>query len=103
DAEVQNLVPELAERGGGGSAGEPRPDHDEGEFRLVGGVDQLHREFVPVPLVGDRAGRGIAFQRHRVTCPIWRTYVHTAIIMNAAAIATATTLPAASSRGVHRG
>ena len=42
------------------------PDHDDGVFPLVRGVDQLHLEAVLVPLLLDRAGRNPGTQFHRV-------------------------------------
>src|SRR5207248_7488574 len=46
-------IAELAERGGRGRAGEPRPDHDDVEPTPVRGRDELLVEAVVVPLVGE--------------------------------------------------
>src|SRR5439155_24240332 len=73
DAEVEDLIPELAKRCGGRSAGQSGADDDHRELPLVGGIDQLHRELVPVPLVGERARGNVAVERHRATSPTCRT------------------------------
>ena len=44
EAEALDVVAELAERGGGGAAGQAGADNDEGVLALVGGVDELHVE-----------------------------------------------------------
>ena len=58
DAEVQDVVAQLAERGGRRGAGEAGADADDRVLPLVGRVDQLHLELVPVPLFGDRRRTG---------------------------------------------
>src|SRR5262249_34815375 len=64
NAEVEDVVAELAERGGGRSAGEAGADDDDGVLPFVGWIDQLHLELVPVPLLSDRAGRLPGIQLH---------------------------------------
>ena len=69
DAEVQDVVAELAERCRRGGAGQPGTDDDDRVLALVGRVDQLHLELVPVPLGGDRAGRNPRVELHARTAP----------------------------------
>ena len=57
DAEAQDVVAELAERRGRRRAGQAGADDDDRVLALVGRVDQLHLELVPIPLLGDRARR----------------------------------------------
>ena len=60
DAEVDDVVAEFAERGGGRRAGQAGADHDDRVLPLVGRVDQLHLELVAVPLLRDRARPALA-------------------------------------------
>ena len=53
DAEVQDVVAELAERRRRRRAGQAGADDDDRVLPLVGRVDQLHLELVPVPLLRD--------------------------------------------------
>src|SRR5699024_2067357 len=55
-AEVGDLIPGLAERGGGRRAGEPGADHDHRELATVAGVDQLGLELARIPALVDGAG-----------------------------------------------
>ncbi len=62
EAETLDVVAELGQRGGGGSAGQSGADHDDFVLALVGGIDQLHFEasFVPGSFdgaAGDAWGR----------------------------------------------
>ena len=50
-AEGQDVVAQLGERGGGRRAGQPGPDDDDRELPLVGRIDELELEAVPVPLL----------------------------------------------------
>src|SRR5438105_503888 len=103
DTEAQNVVAELAERRGRRRASEASADDEDGVFPLVGGVDQLHLELVPVPLPIDWTGGNLGVERHACTRPVWVRYTHAAIRMKPAAINTAVTLPATSSFGVTAG
>ena len=49
EAEALDVVAQLAERGGGGAAGQPRAHHDDVVLALVGWVDQLQIEVVLCP------------------------------------------------------
>ena len=53
EREHLHAVAELAERGGGGRAGEARAHDDDVEAPLVRRVHELHVELVVVPLLGD--------------------------------------------------
>src|SRR5205823_2089592 len=100
--EVQDVVSELAERCCRRRAREAGADDDDGVLALVGRVDQLHFELVPVPLLANRPAGNLRVELHSCTCPLWCTYAQTAITMNAPATSTASTLLARSTRGVHR-
>src|SRR5690606_32525959 len=54
EGEDLDVVAQLAEAGGGGSAGESGADHDDLETALVVGVDEADGELVVVPLVRQR-------------------------------------------------
>ena len=73
EGERLDLVAELAERRGGGGAGEPGADDDDVELALVRRVHELHVELVLVPLLGDRAVGDLGVERvvrHRLTAPV---------------------------------
>ncbi len=99
DAETEDVVAELAERGRRRRPRQSGADADNGVLALVGRIDQLHLELVPVPLGGHRAGWNLRVERHART---WVMQAHTAIAMKLPAIRTATSLPATRSRGVQR-
>ncbi len=63
DAEAQDVVAQLAERRGRRCARQAGADDDDRVLALVGRVDQLHLELVPVPLLGNRARRNPCVQR----------------------------------------
>ena len=62
EAETLDVVAELGERGGGGSAGQSRADHDDVVLALVGRIHQLHFEagFVPGLLDGTAGDFGVS-------------------------------------------
>ena len=64
NAEAEHVVAQLAEARRRRRAGQARADDDDRELALVGGVDQLHFELVPVPLVGQRPARHLRVERH---------------------------------------
>src|SRR5205809_724982 len=96
----EDVVAEPAERGRRRCARQTGADDDDRVLALVGGVDQLHLEFVPVPLLVDRSRGNSWIERHACTRPAWARYTHAAITMKPPAISTASTLPATSSLGV---
>ncbi len=69
DAEIQDVVAQLAKRRGRGRAREARADDDDRVLALVGRVDQLHLELVPVPLFPNWAGRNLCVELHTCTVP----------------------------------
>ncbi len=54
--ETGNVVALLGEAGGGGTPGETGTHHDHGILPAVGGIDQLHVEFVAGPFLGKGSG-----------------------------------------------
>src|SRR6185369_785502 len=50
EAEALNVVAELRERGSRGATGQARAHDDERVLTLVGGIDELELELVPLPL-----------------------------------------------------
>ena len=64
DAEVDDVVAQLAQAGGRRGAGQARAHDDHRELALVRRVDQLDLELVPVPLVGQRPARDLRVERH---------------------------------------
>src|SRR5262249_52972359 len=100
NAEVEDVVAQLAERRGRRRARQSGTDHDDRVLALVRRVDQLHLELVPVPLAIDRACRNPSIERHTRTRPPCVTYAHAAMTMNRPAMRTASSFPAASSVGV---
>ena len=102
DAEVQDVVAELTERRGRRCARQSRSDADDRVLALVGRVDELDLELVPIPLLGNRSGRNLGVEDHRMTCVATR-YAQTAMTMNPPAMATARIFPATRIRGVHLG
>src|SRR5690606_34135097 len=65
DEESFDVVAELGERRGGGSAGEARADDDDVELAFVGGVHEPKLESPPVPFLRDRAGGDLGIENHR--------------------------------------
>ena len=61
-AEALHLIAEFRERGGGGATGEAGADDDDGEFPLVGRVDELGVHLVLGPLLLKGAGRDLAVE-----------------------------------------
>ncbi len=57
-----DVVAEFGQAGRGGGAGEAGPDDDDLELALVGGVDELDREPMLVPLLGHRSGWNLAVE-----------------------------------------
>src|SRR6185436_6197723 len=100
DAEVQDVVAQLAKRRRRRRAGQAGADDDDRVLPLVGRVDQLHLELVPVPLLADRAGRHSPIELHDRTPAKW---AHRAMTMKPPAISTATVLPAGRMKRVHAG
>ena len=76
--------------------GQPGADHDDCELPLVGWVDQLHLELVPVPLIGNVAARNLCVECHWPTCLAKMRVERDR--MNPPPMTTADTLPAASTR-----
>ena len=72
NAEAQDVVAQFPERGGRRCPGQAGADHDDRELPLVGRIDQLHVELVPVPLLGNRAGGNLCVECHCPTCPAKR-------------------------------
>ena len=101
DAEIEDVVAQLAERRRRRRARQPRADDDDGVLALVGRVDQLHLELVPVPLLGNRPGGNLRVKRHRA--PFAFRCAHTAMTMNPLAMSTAMIFPSSRIRGVQRG
>ena len=64
EREAMDVVAHLAQRRGGGPAGEAGADHDDLEAAPVVGRDQLHVELVLVPLLLDRSTGDVAVQLH---------------------------------------
>src|SRR5262249_31846265 len=64
DREGQHVVAELAQRGGGRGTRQPRADDGNRVPAAIGGVHELHLELPPRPLVGERAARDLAVERH---------------------------------------
>ena len=66
EGEHLDLVSELGQRRGRRGAGEPGAHDEDLELPLVGWVDQLDRELVVLPLVGDRPRRdpGVELDGH---------------------------------------
>ena len=95
NAEVEDVVAELPERGRRRGAREARADDEDRVLALVGRVDQLHLELVPVPLFRNRAGRNVCVQLDVGAAHSWppAKCAHRAMTMKAPAISTATTLP----------
>ena len=66
EAEAPHLIAELGEAGRGRGAGEPGAHHQDREFPLVVGIDQLEMPLVLVPLLLDGTGGDPAVERrHR--------------------------------------
>src|SRR4029077_15107961 len=100
NAEVEDVVAQLAERRRRRPAGQAGADDDDRVLPLVGRVDQLHLELVPVPLLADRAGRRSPSELHDRTPA---KGAHRARTMKPPAISTATVLPAGRMKRVHAG
>ena len=100
DAEIQNVVAQLAERRRGGRAAQPRADDDDRVLALVGRVDQLHLELVPVPFLREQTGRNSCVELHDRT-PL--KCAHSAMTMKPPAMRTAIALPAGRMNRVHAG
>ena len=62
DAEAQDVVARLAQRGRGGSAREAGADDDDGELAAVCRVHELRVELAAIPLLRDRARRDPGIQ-----------------------------------------
>src|SRR6185295_238267 len=90
DAEVQDVVTELAERGRRRRARQAGADDDDRVLPFVRRVDQLHLELVAIPLSGDRPGRHSCVELHDRTPAKW---AQRAMTMNPPAINTAITFP----------
>ena len=88
---VDDPIPQLAERGGGRRARESSSDDDHGVFPLVRRTDQLHLELVPLPLGLERARRDARIQRRRAAHRIHPANTATGMSANPTATATATT------------
>ena len=101
-----DVVPELAERGGGRGTGEAGPHHDDLELPSVVRVDQLQVELVLGPLVGQRAvgDLGVEGECHGcvsfayVVSRQWTTPARTMIGNEQLTTATRTATPAANPR-----
>src|SRR6185295_3790987 len=89
-----------AERRGRRRAGQAGADDDNRVFPLVGRVDQLHLELVPVPFLADRTGRDPCIELHERTPAKW---AHSAMTMKPPATSTATVLAAGRTNRVHAG
>ena len=59
-AEGEDVVAQLGQRGRGRSAGQPGTDDDQGVVALVRRIDQLEFELVFIPLLRDRTARDIS-------------------------------------------
>ncbi len=64
ETEARHLIAELAERGRGGGAGEPRADDQDAVFELVRGIHELDGGAMALPLLGQRARRDLRAQLH---------------------------------------
>ncbi len=69
DAEGEDVVAELTERGGGRCAGQARTHADDRQLATVGRVHQLRVELVPIPFPFDGTARDLAVERHH--CATW--------------------------------
>ncbi len=65
-AEALHDISELREGGGGGGASEPGTHHDDFELPLVGGVDELELELVPLPLLLERPTGNLGIELRHV-------------------------------------
>src|SRR5256885_14571847 len=64
EAEARPAIPELGERRGGGSARQPRADHQNVMLQLVRRVDELDLRTVPFPLRCERPVGNVGAQLH---------------------------------------